>query len=69
MHSDKFEKAFGDFLERSEYDEAQNAMFTLTRKSFEAGWGAAGGEPLPPQELFELIPGKVVKKEPDNGGD
>ena len=72
MQSDKFEKAFGDFLERREYDEAQSAMFTLTRKSFEAGWGAAGGAQLPPQDLFELKPGKVVKRKPNdnqNGGE
>lgn len=29
MNSDKFEKAFNDFLERKEYDEAENALFTL----------------------------------------
>ena len=63
MHSNEFEKAFGDFLERKEYDQAQNALFTLTRKSFEAGWLAAGGKPLPPQNVFELRQGN---KKPEN---
>lgn len=31
---DKLEKAFGDFIDRREYDEASNAMLALTRSAF-----------------------------------
>ncbi len=55
MNSDNFEKAFNDFLERKEYDEAENALFEIVRAAFMAGWLAAGGEPLKPQKLFELM--------------
>ena len=55
MQSNEFEKMFGDFLECNEYDQAQNAVFTLTRKSFEAGWEAAGGEPPMPHRLLEIV--------------
>lgn len=65
MNSDKFEKAFNDFLERKEYDEAENALFTIVRAAFTAGWLAAGGEPLKPQALFELM----RKTDKDNSTD
>jgi hypothetical protein len=38
-----FEKAFDDFLECHECDEAEAALFTIIRMSFKAGWLAAGG--------------------------
>ena len=49
-----YEKAFGDFIERREYDQAQNALFSMVRVSFTAGWNAAGGNPPPPQKVIEL---------------
>ena len=49
-----FETAFGDFIDRHEYDEAENALFAMVRISFMAGWKAAGGDPLKPQEVFML---------------
>ncbi|MBP8639278.1 MAG: hypothetical protein KBI01_00040 [Oscillospiraceae bacterium] len=55
MKSDNFEKAFNDFLERKEYDEAEAALFLITRAAFTAGWLAAGGKALKPQTLFELM--------------
>lgn len=55
MQSNDFEKAFGDFIDRKEYDEAQNALFSMVRTSFEAGWKAAGGEPPQPHKIFELV--------------
>lgn len=55
MRSDKFEKAFSDFLDRREYDQAENALFAMVRISFVAGWKAAGGEPPPPQKVITLI--------------
>ena len=55
MKSDDFEQAFNDFLERKEYDEAENALFGIVRIAFAAGWLGAGGEALKPQKLFELL--------------
>lgn len=55
MHSDRFEKAFEDFLERREYDQAENALFAMVRVSFIAGWRAAGGEPPQPQKIIHLM--------------
>lgn len=51
MYSDDFEKAFGDFLESEVYDRGEDALFTLTRAAFIAGWKAAGGEPPEPHRL------------------
>ena len=31
MYPDDFEKAFSDFLERREYDQAANALFSMVR--------------------------------------
>lgn len=55
MMSNDFEEAFSNFLERREYDEAENALFAMVRIAFLAGWKAAGGEPPSPQKIFELI--------------
>ena len=55
MKSDDFERAYNDFLERKEYDEAENALFEVVRAAFNAGWLAAGGEPLKPEIVFELL--------------
>ena len=49
-----FEKDFGDFLDRREYDQAENALFAIVRIAFRAGWLAAGGEPPQPQPVLEL---------------
>ena len=56
MHSDEFERAFSDFLERKEYDEAEGALFSLVRAAFCAGWRAAGGKALPSQEVLKIVP-------------
>ena len=37
MYSNDFEAAFSCFLERRDYDEAANQMFTLARLAFAAG--------------------------------
>ena len=50
-----FEKAFSDFLDRREYDQAENALFDMVRISFLAGWKAAGGDPPKPQKVFTLM--------------
>lgn len=49
-----FEKAFSDFLDRREYDQAENALFAMVHVSFLAGWKAAGGDPPKPQKVFTL---------------
>lgn len=36
-----FEKAFSDFIDKNEYDDAQQALFKITRDAFKAGWKAA----------------------------
>lgn len=64
MMSNDFEQALDSFLQRREYDQAEEALYSMVRISFLAGWKAAGGEPPVPQKLFELIPGG---KEPDAG--
>ena len=52
--SDDFEKAFSDFLDRREYDQAENALFSMVRIAFAAGWKAACGKAPPPQKVLEL---------------
>jgi len=49
-----FEKVFGDFLDRREYDHASNALFSMVRISFMAGWLAAGGKAPPAEKVIEL---------------
>lgn len=55
MNSNEFEKAFSDFLDRHEYDEAENYLFSMVRIAFLAGWQAAGGTPPQPERIFELL--------------
>jgi hypothetical protein len=50
-----FEKAFGDFIDRREYDYAQSVLFEIIRTSFKAGWLAAGGEFSEAQKVVKLI--------------
>ncbi len=58
MQSNEFEKAYGDFIDRREYDEAANALHSIVRIAFTAGWNAAGGDPPTPQKIFEVLLGK-----------
>lgn len=55
MYTDQFEKAFSNFLDRREYDQAENALFSIVRIAFLAGWKAAGGESPPPQKILRLV--------------
>ncbi len=50
-----FEQAFSDFIDRREYDQAENALFSMVRIAFLAGWNAAGGSPPAPQKVIELF--------------
>ena len=45
MYTIEFVEAFSSFLERHEYDEAENYLFLMVRLAFSAGWLAAGGAP------------------------
>ena len=56
MYSNEFEAAFEAFLERHEYDEAENYLFSMVRTAFSAGWVAAGSEPPSKARIFQLIP-------------
>lgn len=56
MYSNEFEAAFSDFLDRHEYDEAEQYLFSMVRLAFAAGWRAAGGVPPQSERLYELLP-------------
>lgn len=56
MYSNDFEAAFASFLDRHEYDEAENYLFSMIRLAFAAGWKAAGGAPPQQERIFELLP-------------
>ena len=56
MHSNDFEAAFSNFLDRHEYVEAENYLFSMVRLAFAAGWKAAGGAPPQQERIFELLP-------------
>ena len=63
LQTNDFEKAYADFIDRREYDEAQNALFSMVRTSFTAGWQAAGGDPPIPHKIFEILPKKEQEEE------
>jgi len=52
---DFFEKAFDAFLEKHEYDAAEDALFYLARSAFYAGWQAAGGAPVVRRPALTVI--------------
>ncbi len=54
----EFERAFGNFLESRVYDKAENSLFEVARAAFLAGWKAAGGEEIKPEEILTLLPEK-----------
>mgnify|MGYP004556786965 CR=1 FL=1 len=56
MMPDQFESAFGKFIEQQEYDGAAQAIFSLARAAFLAGWLAAGGDAPQNERLFRIIP-------------
>jgi len=53
-----FETVFSEFIDGQEYDAAANALFTIVRASFKAGWEAAGGDPPSEQPIIQLLPKK-----------
>ena len=62
MYTNDFEEAFSKFLERHEYDEAENYLFSMIRLAFSAGWQAAGGIAPKAERIYELLPGGMPKK-------
>lgn len=56
-----FEGAFENFIEQREYDEAEDALFSMIRISFNAGWLAAGGKPPKPKRILELYREPLIK--------
>ncbi len=50
-----FEKAFDNFLHRSEYDRAESELFSIVRAAFLAGWKSAGGDPPSAQNILKLV--------------
>ena len=55
MMDNKFESAFSNFLDRHEYDDAENALFEIVRAAFLAGWRAAGGEGPQAERVFQVL--------------
>lgn len=55
MNLSKFESAFDQFIDRREYDQAENALFSIVGISFTAGWLAAGGKPPKRQKVIQLV--------------
>ena len=55
MMSNEYEAAFDRFLESSVCDEANEAVFALSRAAFLAGWLAAGGAPGLKMKIFEVL--------------
>ena len=50
----EFEEAFGKFIERRDYEEAESALLSIARKAFRAGWLAAGGDPDECRKIIEI---------------
>ena len=57
MHSDRFEYEFSKFLDRHEYDEAENYLFSMVRLAFAAGWKAAGGDVPRSERVYDASAG------------
>lgn len=49
-------------LEQTEYDEAEDALFSLVRAAFQAGWLAAGGEESAAVRMFEVLRAEDFRK-------
>jgi len=51
-----FEGSFSTFIDGTEYDKAEDAIFALVRTTFQAGWLAAGGELQKLQDVTDKTP-------------
>jgi len=50
MHSVRQDKAFDQYLESSNYDEAEAALFRIIREAYQAGWRDALAVQTAPRE-------------------
>lgn len=48
------EKAFDEFLNRKEYNEAGYALFSIIRTAFIAGWKAASTNQSTPRKVIKI---------------
>ena len=64
MHSNEYEAAFGKFLEQAEYDKASDALFSLARAAFQAGWLASGGREVQPERIFTVLRPEAGSEKP-----
>jgi hypothetical protein len=55
VYTNDFEAAFSAFLDRHEYDEAENYLFSMVRLAFSAGWQAAGGQPPVSEKIYQIL--------------
>jgi deoxyribodipyrimidine photolyase len=58
----EFERYFSDFIDKREYDEAENMLFLIVRAAFLSGWLAAGG--IDPKNTNTL---QIIKSKRENG--
>lgn len=63
MYTNDFEAAFSAFLDRHEYDEAENYLFLMVRLAFSAGWQAAGGQPPVSEKIYQLLPSSAGEEQ------
>ena len=60
MEQDYIETAFDNFLDTQKYDQAEEALFAITRAAFLAGWNAAKtsftSERQPKKDTITAIP-------------
>ena len=59
MTESAYEAAFAAFLERHEYDVAEEALFQVVRSAFQAGWNAAHGS-IPQEEPAACAPQEAL---------
>ena len=60
----EFDKAFDDFLEGDQCEEASGALYTIIREAFTAGWLSVGGKALPARKV--ILIDRTQSTEPDN---
>ncbi len=51
-------------LEQAEYDKASDALFSLARAAFQAGWLASGGREVQPERIFTVLRPEAGSEKP-----
>lgn len=62
LYQEKFDSALEKFLQAPVYGAAKDAVFTLTRAAFLAGWLAAGGASPQEERIFQVLPGGAAEQ-------